>query len=194
MASNLTRSEHWNPGRARCANANVCHDYCRRLDIHGLDISLKTDTATIRFCPGSDFLLMSSEPARCCSVSARSKGAHFSLSISMQPSHIISKKHPVQRCSSCKVWHPRASCSLSILASGTAMVLQETGGTYGVALGEKHMEDLVMGHAPPPPSRAADSAASLVSCPPWPCWQCNQSCRYAETFTVLVCVSLLREG
>ncbi|KAK9821495.1 hypothetical protein WJX74_003082 [Apatococcus lobatus] len=39
---------------------------------------------------------------------------------------------------------------------------QETGGTYGVALGEKHMEELVMGHAPPPPSRAADSAASLV--------------------------------
>ncbi len=33
---------------------------------------------------------------------------------------------------------------------------------YGVALGEKHLEELVMGHAPPPPSRAADSAASLV--------------------------------
>ncbi|KAK9846713.1 hypothetical protein WJX84_011717 [Apatococcus fuscideae] len=39
---------------------------------------------------------------------------------------------------------------------------QETGGMYGVALGEKHLEELVMGHAPPPPSRAADSAASLV--------------------------------
>ena len=40
--------------------------------------------------------------------------------------------------------------------------MQETGGTYGVALNEKHLEELVSEHAPPPPARAADAAASLV--------------------------------
>lgn len=40
--------------------------------------------------------------------------------------------------------------------------MQETGGTYGVALNEKHFEDLVFEHAPPPPSLATDAAASLV--------------------------------
>jgi len=39
---------------------------------------------------------------------------------------------------------------------------QETGGTYGVALNEKHLEELISEHAPPPPARAADAAASLV--------------------------------
>ncbi|EIE24534.1 transcription factor TFIIH, 44 kDa subunit, partial [Coccomyxa subellipsoidea C-169] len=39
---------------------------------------------------------------------------------------------------------------------------KETGGTYGVALNEKHFEDLVFEHAPPPPSLATDAAASLV--------------------------------
>ncbi|BDA42827.1 General transcription factor IIH subunit 2 [Coccomyxa sp. Obi] len=39
---------------------------------------------------------------------------------------------------------------------------QETGGTYGVALNEKHFEELVFEHAPPPPSLATDAAASLV--------------------------------
>ena len=40
--------------------------------------------------------------------------------------------------------------------------MQETGGTYGVALNDKHLEELVNEHAPPPPARAADAAASLV--------------------------------
>lgn len=43
--------------------------------------------------------------------------------------------------------------------------MQETGGTYGVALNEKHLEELVNEHAPPPPARAADATASLVR--PW---------------------------
>jgi len=37
-----------------------------------------------------------------------------------------------------------------------------------VALDERHLEELVNGHAPPPPARANDSAASLVICPAWP--------------------------
>lgn len=41
--------------------------------------------------------------------------------------------------------------------------MQETGGTYGVALNEKHFEELVFDHALPPPSLSNDSAASLVS-------------------------------
>lgn len=40
--------------------------------------------------------------------------------------------------------------------------MQDTGGTYGVALNDKHLEELVNEHAPPPPARAADAAASLV--------------------------------
>ncbi|KAK9828063.1 hypothetical protein WJX81_007161 [Elliptochloris bilobata] len=42
------------------------------------------------------------------------------------------------------------------------VLTQDTGGTYGVALNEKHLEELVNEHAPPPPARAADAAASLV--------------------------------
>lgn len=40
--------------------------------------------------------------------------------------------------------------------------MQETGGTYGVALNEKHFEELVFEHAPPPPALADNTAASLV--------------------------------
>ena len=29
---------------------------------------------------------------------------------------------------------------------------EETGGTYGVALSEAHLDELVMTHAPPPPA------------------------------------------
>jgi Ssl1-like len=39
---------------------------------------------------------------------------------------------------------------------------QETGGAYGVALDEHHMEELVLEHAPPPPTLGASVAASLV--------------------------------
>ena len=42
------------------------------------------------------------------------------------------------------------------------ITVQDTGGTYGVALNDKHLEELVNEHAPPPPARAADAAASLV--------------------------------
>lgn len=40
--------------------------------------------------------------------------------------------------------------------------LQDTGGVYGVAMHEKHLEELIMEHSPPPPSIAAATAASLV--------------------------------
>ncbi|KAK9816858.1 hypothetical protein WJX72_006257 [[Myrmecia] bisecta] len=39
---------------------------------------------------------------------------------------------------------------------------EETGGTYGVALNDKHLEELVLDHAPPPPAKASDAGASLV--------------------------------
>ena len=42
---------------------------------------------------------------------------------------------------------------------------QDTGGTYGVALNERHFEELVFEHAPPPPSLAGDASASLVGGP-----------------------------
>ena len=50
-------------------------------------------------------------------------------------------------------------------ASGvlTAAVLQETRGEYGIALNERHFEELVFSHATPPPSLAGDTSASLVS-------------------------------
>ena len=41
--------------------------------------------------------------------------------------------------------------------------LQETGGEYGVALNERHFEDLVFSHASPPPSVDREKHASLVS-------------------------------
>ena len=39
----------------------------------------------------------------------------------------------------------------------------ETGGTYSVALGESHLEELMLGHAPPPAASAVNSGAELVS-------------------------------
>ena len=41
-------------------------------------------------------------------------------------------------------------------------MLQETGGEYGIALNERHFEELVFSHATPPPSLASDTHASLV--------------------------------
>jgi transcription initiation factor TFIIH subunit 2 len=38
----------------------------------------------------------------------------------------------------------------------------ETGGTYSVALGESHLEELMLGHAPPPAATAANMGAELV--------------------------------
>jgi hypothetical protein len=40
--------------------------------------------------------------------------------------------------------------------------MQDTGGTYGVALNEKHLEELVFAHAPPPPSLATDTSSYMV--------------------------------
>ena len=55
-------------------------------------------------------------------------------------------------------------------ASGalTGAGLQETRGEYGIALNERHFEELVFSHATPPPSLAGDTSASLVSPHP-PC-------------------------
>lgn len=38
---------------------------------------------------------------------------------------------------------------------------EQTGGTYGCALGEGHLEELVMGHVPPPPL-TQEAGACLV--------------------------------
>ena len=45
----------------------------------------------------------------------------------------------------------------------TAWTLQETGGEYGIALNERHFEELVFSHARPPPSLDSEKHASLVS-------------------------------
>ncbi|KAK9805068.1 hypothetical protein WJX73_010881 [Symbiochloris irregularis] len=41
-------------------------------------------------------------------------------------------------------------------------ITEDTGGSYTVAMNEHHLQELVMAHSPPPPTRQADSAASLV--------------------------------
>jgi transcription initiation factor TFIIH subunit 2 len=40
---------------------------------------------------------------------------------------------------------------------------EETGGTYGIALNEAHLEELLLTHAPPPPASASSAGAELVS-------------------------------
>ena len=40
--------------------------------------------------------------------------------------------------------------------------IQETGGIYSVGMSDKHVEECVMDHGPPPPTKASGSAASLV--------------------------------
>ena len=52
---------------------------------------------------------------------------------------------------------------ISICLSVLLVVLQETGGVYSVGMSDKHVEECVMDHAPPPPTKASGSAASLVS-------------------------------
>ena len=52
--------------------------------------------------------------------------------------------------------------SLTAASWGAA---QQTGGSYTVALDERHLEELVRQHAPPPPTAAASTAASMVSAP-----------------------------
>ena len=42
------------------------------------------------------------------------------------------------------------------------MFLQDTGGTYGVGMSDKHVEECVRDHAPPPPTRDSGAGASLV--------------------------------
>ncbi|KAF5841880.1 Ssl1-like-domain-containing protein [Dunaliella salina] len=39
---------------------------------------------------------------------------------------------------------------------------QETGGSYGIALNETHLSDLLLAHAPPPPALAGNTGAELV--------------------------------
>lgn len=42
------------------------------------------------------------------------------------------------------------------------VMAQETGGTYGIALGDGHLEELVLEHATPPPAAPGSSGVSLV--------------------------------
>ena len=42
-------------------------------------------------------------------------------------------------------------------------LVQETGGIYSVGMSDKHVEECVVDHAPPPPTRASGAGASLVS-------------------------------
>mmetsp|Transcript_11153 Transcript_11153/g.33448 ORF Transcript_11153/g.33448 Transcript_11153/m.33448 type:complete len:453 (+) Transcript_11153:338-1696(+) len=42
------------------------------------------------------------------------------------------------------------------------LLTKQTGGTYSVALDERHLEEVVRQHAPPPPTAAASTAASMV--------------------------------
>ncbi len=42
-------------------------------------------------------------------------------------------------------------------------IADETGGIYGVALGESHLEALMMCHAPPPATTSEGYGAELVS-------------------------------
>ena len=39
---------------------------------------------------------------------------------------------------------------------------EETGGTYGIALSEAHLEEILLAHAPPPPASASSAGAELV--------------------------------
>ncbi len=50
-----------------------------------------------------------------------------------------------------------------LVLNGVVYMLQETGGEYGIALNERHFEELVFSHARPPPSRDSEKHASLVS-------------------------------
>ncbi|KAL3163240.1 hypothetical protein ABBQ32_009640 [Trebouxia sp. C0010 RCD-2024] len=42
------------------------------------------------------------------------------------------------------------------------VITDDTGGIYSVGMSDKHVEECVMDHAPPPPTKASGSAASLV--------------------------------
>ncbi|DBA94955.1 TPA: hypothetical protein ACH3X1_002481 [Trebouxia sp. C0004] len=42
------------------------------------------------------------------------------------------------------------------------VITEETGGIYSVGMSDKHVEECVMDHAPPPPTRASGAGASLV--------------------------------
>lgn len=46
----------------------------------------------------------------------------------------------------------------------------DTGGTYAVALGGSHLEELMLTHAPPPPASAASAGAQLVRGGGGPVW------------------------
>eukprot|EP00884_Botryococcus_braunii_P004550 jgi/Botrbrau1/14096/Bobra.182_3s0041.1 len=61
----------------------------------------------------------------------------------------------------------KAKCRVSVVGLAAEVhvcrsIVQETGGTYGVAMNEAHLEDLISGQAAPPPARASDVGASLV--------------------------------
>lgn len=55
---------------------------------------------------------------------------------------------------------PALSCLPACLVSRAS--LQETGGTYSVATGESHLEQLVLAHAVPPPAVPGSAGVSLV--------------------------------
>ena len=39
---------------------------------------------------------------------------------------------------------------------------EETGGVYGVALSEAHLDELIMAHAPPPPALVRPTGADVA--------------------------------
>lgn len=58
---------------------------------------------------------------------------------------------------------PRVSVvSVSAEVHVCRRLAQETGGSYGVALNESHLEDLMRSHAPPPPALPGQLSAELV--------------------------------
>ena len=94
----------------------------------------------------------------------------------------------------------------------------DTGGTYAVALGGSHLEELMLTHAPPPPASAASAGAQLVrgsrqghcvgrwmghsspctSIHPWLrryLWRASPCCRsHLSTPTPLSCAAQVRMG
>lgn len=61
-------------------------------------------------------------------------------------------------------WHKMCCLTTCLFACQSYWwVVQETGGIYNVGMSDKHVEECVMDHAPPPPTKASGSAASLVS-------------------------------
>ena len=55
-----------------------------------------------------------------------------------------------------------ALCRAHSQHAPAGLSLQETGGTYSIALSDMDIEERIREHAPPPPHRATDGGDSLV--------------------------------